>query len=138
MSKSQLESNVEFNSEELEVMKIVEKRNFIMAIDFESRTPEQKQALEEYDKKLNNEYKETYARLLRKKKNNENELTVMKALKEKNTILEIKPKSRTKKQTKSLKACNNKLTKMGKQLVENVLSKFSYLNKKPTKKQLLK
>jgi len=34
MSKSQPESNVEFNSEELEVMKIVEERNFIMAIDF--------------------------------------------------------------------------------------------------------
>ena len=104
-----------------------------MAIDFESRTVEQKQELEEYDKKLNNEYKETYARLLRKKKNNENELIVMKALKEKNTILEIKPKSRTKKQTKSLTNCNNKLTKMGKQLVENVLSKCSYLKKKPKK-----
>ena len=85
MSKSQPESNVEFNAEELEVMKIVEKRNIIMAIDFESRTPEQKQALEEYDKKLNNEYQETYARLLRKNKNNQNELIVMKALKEKNT-----------------------------------------------------
>ena len=46
----------------------------------------------------------------------------MKALKEKNTILEIKPKSRTKKQTKSLNACNNKHTKMGKQLVQNVLN----------------
>ena len=44
-----------------------------MAIDFESRTVEQKQELEEYDKKLNNEYKETYACFLRKKKNNENE-----------------------------------------------------------------
>ena len=54
-----------------------------MAIDFESRTVEQKQELEEYDKKLNNEFKEAYTRLLRKKKNNENELIVMKALKEK-------------------------------------------------------
>jgi len=76
--------------------------------------------------------------LLRKKKNNENELIVMKALKEKNTILEIKPKSRTKKQTKSLTTCNNKLIKLGKQLVQNVLNKFSYLNKKQNKKQLLK
>ena len=32
-----------------------------MEIDLESRTVEQKQELEEYDKKLNNEYKETYA-----------------------------------------------------------------------------
>jgi len=48
-------------------MKIVGKRNFIMAIDFESRTPEQKQALEEYDKKLNNEYKETFPHFVKKK-----------------------------------------------------------------------
>ena len=83
MSKSQPESNVEFNADELEVMKILEERNIIMAIDLKSRTPEQKQALREYNKKLNNEYKETYAGFLRKKKNNQNELTVMKALKEK-------------------------------------------------------
>ena len=73
-----------------------------MAIDLESRTAEQNQELEEYDKKFNNKYKETYTSFLRKKKNNENELIVMKVLKEKNTILEIKPKSRTKKQTNSL------------------------------------
>ena len=54
----------------------------------------------------------------------------MKALKEKNTMMEIKPKSRTDKQIKSLNACNNKLNKMGKELVENVLRKFSYLQKK--------
>ena len=82
MSKSQPQSSVQFSDEEIEVMKIIEKRNTIMVIDLESRTMEQKQELEEYDKKLNNEYKETYARLLRKKKNNENELIVMKALKE--------------------------------------------------------
>ena len=133
MSKSQPQSSVQFSDEEIEVMKIIEKRNNIMAIDLESRTVEQNQELEEYDKKLNSEYKEAYTRLLRKKKNNENELIVMKALKEKNTILEIKPKSRTKKQTKSLNTCNNNLNKMGKQLVENVLSKFSYLKKKPKK-----
>ena len=133
MFKSHPQSSVEFSDEENKVMEIIEKRNNIMAIDLQSRTAEQNKELKEYDKKLNSEYKEAYTRLLRKKKNNENELIVMKALKEKNTILEIKPKSRTKKQTKSLKACNNKLTKMGKQLVENVLSKFSYLNKKPKK-----
>ena len=56
MSKSQLESNVEFNSEELEVMKIVEKRNIIMAIDFESRTAEQKQELEAERERERNVY----------------------------------------------------------------------------------
>ena len=50
-----------------------------MAIDSKSRTPEQKKALREYNKKLNNEYKETYAGFLRKKKKNPNELIVMKA-----------------------------------------------------------
>ena len=122
ISKSQPQSSVPFSDDEIEVMKIIEKSNNIMVIDLESRTAEQNQELEEYDKKLNNKYKETYTHLLRKKKNNENKLIVMKALKEKNTILEIKPKSRTKKQTKSLIACNNKLTKMGKQLVQNVLN----------------
>ena len=73
MSKSQPQSSVQFSDEENQVMKIIEKRNTIMAIDLESRTAEQKQELEEYDKKLNNEYKEAYTRLLRKKKNTENE-----------------------------------------------------------------
>ena len=54
-----------------------------MAIDLVSRTAEQNKELKEYDKKLNTEYKEAYTRLLRKKKNNENELIVIKALKEK-------------------------------------------------------
>ena len=44
--------------------------------------------------------------------------------------MEIKPKSRTKKQTKSLASCNYHLAKMGKQVVQDVLNKFSYLNKK--------
>ena len=47
MSKSQPGSNVEFNADELEVMKILEERNIIMAIDLKSRTLEQKQALRE-------------------------------------------------------------------------------------------
>ena len=44
--------------------------------------------------------------------------------------MEIKPKSRTKKQTKSLARFNYQLAKMGKQVVQDVLNKFSYLNKK--------
>ena len=54
----------------------------------------------------------------------------MKALKEKNTILEIKPKSRTKKQRKSLARFNYELAKVDKQVVQDVLNKFPYLNKK--------
>ena len=71
MSKSQPQSSVQFSDEEIEVMKIIEKRNNIIAIDLESRTVEKNKELEEYDKKLNSEYKETYTCLLRKKKNDE-------------------------------------------------------------------
>ena len=53
MSKSQPQSSVQFSDEEIEVMKIIEKRNNIMAINLESRTAKQNQELEEYDKKLN-------------------------------------------------------------------------------------
>ena len=66
MSKSQPQSSVQFSDEEKEVMKIIEKRNNIMAIDLESRTTEQNKELKEYDKKLNTEYKEAYTCLLKR------------------------------------------------------------------------
>ena len=58
------------------------------------------------------------------------ELIVIKVLNEKNTIMESKPKSRTDKQKKALQACNNKLRKISKELVEDVLRKFPHLQKK--------
>ena len=44
--------------------------------------------------------------------------------------MEIKPKSRTKKQRKSLARFNYELAKVDKQVVQDVLNKFPYLNKK--------
>jgi len=100
MSKSQPGSNLEFNAEELEVMIILEERKIIM--DPKLRTDVEKKALWDYNKQLNHEYKETYAGLLRKKKNNKKELIVIKVLNEKNTIMESKPNSRTDIQKKKI------------------------------------
>ena len=94
-----------------------------MMIYLESWATEQNKELKEYEKKLKTEYKEAYTHLLRKKKNNENELIVTKG---KKLNLREKPKSRTKEQAKSLTCFNNKLTKLGKKLVDNVLRKSTH------------
>ena len=44
--------------------------------------------------------------------------------------MEIKPKSRTKKERKFLARFINELAKVDKQVVQDVLNKFPYLNKK--------
>ena len=51
---------MQFSDEENKFMKIIEKRNNIIVIDFKWRTPEQNKKLKEYGKILNTEYKESY------------------------------------------------------------------------------
>ena len=81
MFKSHPQSSVEFSDEENKVMEIIEKRNNIMVIDLQSRTAEQNKELKEYMNKLNTEYKKAYTGLLKKSRNIENEVIVIKALK---------------------------------------------------------
>ena len=70
---------------------------------------------------FSDEYKKAYTGLLKKSRNIENEVIVIKALKGKK-IMEIKPKSRTKKQRKSLARFNYELAKVDKQEVQDVLN----------------
>ena len=81
MFKSYPQSSVEFSDEENKVMEIIEARNNIMGIDLQSRTAEQNKELKEYMNKLNTEYKEALTGLLKKSRNIENEVTVIKVLK---------------------------------------------------------
>ena len=81
MFESHPQSSVEFSNEENKVMEIIEARNNIMGIDLQSRTAEQNKELKEYMNKLNTEYKEAYTGLLKKSRNIENEVTVIKVLK---------------------------------------------------------
>ena len=81
MFKSYRQSSVEFSDEENKVMEIIEARNNIMVIDLQSRTAEQNKELKEYMNKLNTEYKEAFTGLLKKSRNIENEVTVIKVLK---------------------------------------------------------
>ena len=81
MFKSYPQSSVEFSDEENKVMEIIEARNNIMVIDLQSRTAEQNKELKEYMNKLNTEYKKAYTGLLKKSRNIENEVIVIKALK---------------------------------------------------------
>ena len=79
MFKSHPQSSVEFSDEENKVMEIIEERNNIMAIDLQSRTAEQDKELNEYMNKFNTEYKKAYTHLLKKSRNIENEVIVIKA-----------------------------------------------------------
>ena len=81
MFKSHPQSSVEFSDKENKVIEIIEERNNIMAIDLQSRTAEQNKELKEYMNKLNTEYKKAYTGLLKKSRNIENEVIVIKALK---------------------------------------------------------
>ena len=79
MFKSYPQSSVEFSDEENKVMEIIEERNNIMVIDLQSRTAEQNKELKEYMNKLNTEYKEAFTGLLKKSRNIEKEVIVIKA-----------------------------------------------------------
>jgi len=63
---TQPRSTMEFNEEGLEVIKILEGKNSIMAIAAKSRTQEQKKALRDCNNKLNYIDKEVVAGVLRK------------------------------------------------------------------------
>lgn len=61
-------------------------QNYIMVIVVESRTVEQNKKSNDYDKKFDNESKEAYTLFLRKNKNNEYEVKVIKVSKEKTKL----------------------------------------------------
>ena len=62
---------------------------------------------------------------------NKEEQEVFKILNEKNDISSKRPKERSDAENKSLKACNKKLQKFRKEIVDGVLKQFPDLQKKP-------